>query len=215
MSLFSFDQEKSLRFWKKTKFRLAAAATLACLLLANTLAANFSINSGNRMEFGQGAFRVAACDGFISVNFYPTSATYSGLSRIQTVELLGLNAAKCNGKILRLAVYGTSGGAKDLYYGVSGQNMNTPPQLTYGNVKYLSLVDTTTAYNSSTMDYVGYMSKAMTLVNGAGINDGYRSDYYTLSYNKAAGSYKIYLVQPLCLIQDVYRITIETAPLIQ
>ena len=215
MSLINLDEYSDFSKRKKRRIiRLVLATAAIFIVAANTLAGNYSINSGNKIEFGQGAFRVSACDGFISVNFYPTAATYSGLSRIQTVELVGLNAAKCNGKLLRLKVYGSTGNtAKSLYYGVSGMSPGSPATLNYGSADTLALVDTSTVYNSSTMDYPTYMSKALNLVNMAGINDGYKSDYYTLSYNKNSGTYKIYLVQPLCLISDVYRITIETAPL--
>ena len=64
----------------KIIFVLAAALIFG----ATTLASNFSI-SGGRIEYGQGLFRVKACDSWISVGLYPTAATYNGLSRVQSV----------------------------------------------------------------------------------------------------------------------------------
>ena len=41
----------------------------------STLATNLTISDG-RIEFGQGIFRVSACDSFISVLLLPTAASY-------------------------------------------------------------------------------------------------------------------------------------------
>lgn len=216
MNQFFFDEEPPQRrgLWSEPKFLFALI--FALIFGGSTLAANFSINGGNGegIEFGQGVFRVAACDGFLSVALYPTPANYNGLSRVQSVELLGLNPEKCAGKVLRFKFYGSTGNLLDLYVGTvaptPGSGTSTPA---VDSATTLTVFDTSTAWNSNTTSYSTYASKALTLINEAGFNIGYFDDYLALSYNKKTGGYKIYLFQPLCLMSDVYDITVESAPL--
>lgn len=196
--------------------KLFFALIFALIFGGSTLAANFSINgnSGQGIEFGQGVFRISACDGFISIALFPTAATYNGLSRVQTVELLGLNPDKCSGKLLRFKFYGSSGNVLNLYTGTiestPGSGSSTS---TVGAATTLTIYDTSTAWNQNTTTYSNYAAKALTLINQAGFNVGYSDDYLSLTYNKRTGGYKIFLSEPLCLMSDVYDISVESAPL--
>lgn len=214
MTEFLLDDDRSERrgFWTNPKFffLLILALVTGGTTVATTISLNSNTNQG--IEFSQGVFRVAACDGFISVDLYPTAATYNGLSRVQTVELLGLNPEKCAGRLLRLKFYGSSGNVLDLYRGT----VESPPSSgtstpTVDTATTLTLYDTSTAFNANTTTYANYASKALTLINEAGFNIGYSDDYLSLTYNKRTGGYKIYLNEPLCLMSDVYDISIETA----
>ena len=188
----------------KLIFVLAAALIFG----ATTLASNFSI-SGGRIEYGQGLFRVKACDSWISVGLYPTAATYNGLSRVQSVELIGLDPNACKGNLLRFQFYDSSSAtALPMYVGVIKTDTATATVET-GTASILSVFDTTTAFSSGT--YANYARKALTLVNQAGVNVGYGDDYLAISYLASTGSWKINMFQPLCPMGSVYRITVESA----
>jgi hypothetical protein len=216
MTQLFLDEESPRRrgLWSDPKLFFALIASL--ILGGSTLAANFSINSGSGqgIEFGQGVFRVSACDGFISIALFPTPATYNGLSRVQTVELLGLNPEKCTGKLLRFKFYGSSGNVLNLYRGTiestPGSNTSTT---TVGSATTLTVYDSATAWNQNTTTYSNYAARALTLINQAGLNVGYSDDYLSITYNKRTGGYKINLFEPLCLMSEVYDISVESAPL--
>jgi hypothetical protein len=220
MSLFTLDgdDDRRPRIGPSRNLKFFIAVCAVVVLIGTSLAKSITINSNKSIEFGQGSFRVAACDGFVSVNLYPTAALYGGYSRIQTVEIVGLNPTKCNNKIMRFRVYGASGNTPlNLYVGpvapASAQS-GTSTQ-TIDSATTVTVFDTSTVFSGTSADagFPAYAAKALTLIDQSGVNIGYYSDYLSISYNKSTASYKIYLAQPLCLMKDVYRITIETAPL--
>jgi hypothetical protein len=183
---------------------------LAFILGGSTLASNFSIGGG-RIEYGQGLFKVAACDSWISIGLYPTAATYGGYSRVQSVELIGLNPVSCANKVLRFKFYGTGPSPLDMYFGITGTDTNTATATT-GNANTLSVYDTSTTTYTGT--YAAYAGKALTVIDQSGANIGYSDQYLSISYLKSTGSWKIYMFQPLCLMRDVTRVTVESAPLV-
>ena len=205
------EQEESLDSeragWHRSP-KLIFVLAAALIFGATTLASNFSI-SGGRIEYGQGLFRVKACDSWISVGLYPTAATYSGLSRVQSVELIGLDPNACKGNLLRFQFYDSSTAtALPMYVGVVSTDTATATSET-GTASILSVFDTTTAFSSGT--YANYARKALTLVNQAGVNIGYGDEYLSISYLASTGSWKINMFQPLCPMGSVYRITVESA----
>jgi hypothetical protein len=205
------EQEESLDSeragWHRSP-KLIFVLAAALIFGATTLASNFSI-SGGRIEYGQGLFRVKACDSWISVGLYPTAATYNGLSRVQSVELIGLDPNACKGNLLRFQFYDSSTAtALPMYVGVVSTDTATATSET-GTASILSVFDTTTAFSSGT--YANYARKALTLVNQAGVNIGYGDEYLSISYLASTGSWKINMFQPLCPMGSVYRITVESA----
>ena len=202
--------ESSGRRWiRNPKFIFLLAASL--IFGVSTLASNFSLGGG-RTEFGQGVFRVKACDSWISVGLFPTAATYSGLSRVQSVELIGLDPAACKGNLLRFQFFdSTTASALPMYVGVVRTDTATATAET-GTATILSVFDTSTPFSSGT--YANYARRALTLVNQAGVNISYGDDYLAITYNATSGSWKINMFQPLCPMGSVYRITVESASLV-
>ena len=205
------EQEESLDSeragWHRSP-KLIFVLAAALIFGATTLASNFSI-SGGRIEYGQGLFRVKACDSWISVGLYPTAATYNGLSRVQSVELIGLDPNACKGNLLRFQFYDSSTAtALPMYVGVVSTDTATATSET-GTASIISVFDTTTAFSSGT--YANYARKALTLVNQAGVNIAYGDEYLSISYLASTGSWKINMFQPLCPMGSVYRITVESA----
>jgi hypothetical protein len=193
-----------------TSGKVIFALVFALVFGGSTLASNISI-SGSRIEYGQGLFKVTACDSWISIGLYPTAAQYGGYSRIQSIELIGLNPTACANKLLRFKFYGNSGSPLEMYYGVTGTDTNTATA-TLGNATTLSVYDTSTTTYSGT--YANYAMKALTLVDESGANIGYSDQYIAISYLKSTGSWKINMFQPLCLMSAVTRVTVESAPLV-
>ena len=205
------ETAESRGFWRNPKFLLLLIIVL--LFGGKTLATRISLNgSGGSIEFGQGLYRVAACDGFISVALYPTPANYNGLSRVQTVELVGLNPEMCSGRILRLKFFGQSGNVLYLYRGtVAPAPSSNSSTATVDSATTLTVYDTSTAWNQVTTTYSNYAARALSLINEAGFNVGTSDDYLSLTYNKKSGTYKIFLNEPLCLMSDIYDLTVESA----
>ena len=76
--------------------------------LQTTLAANISLNSGSRVEFGQGISMVAACSGANSLTVTPNSefvnSSGSGAHYLKTITVSGI-PSECNGDDFQISVY--------------------------------------------------------------------------------------------------------------
>jgi hypothetical protein len=193
--------------------RLIGIILIALGLVGTTVAANISLSNG-RIEMGQGVYRIKACDQWVGIGLYPT-ATSGGVSYVQTVELLGLDPRMCKNVIFRIKMFD-----KDfpltplpLFYGVTGSNNATGAPI-LGNVDQISVYDTATvSFGNPGVSYFAYASKALSLVNEADVNVGLKDEYHQLSYVSSTGAYRIFLNQPRALMEDVDRITIESASL--
>jgi len=208
------EQEKDFESAGRSWFRnpkIIFILAVSLIFGASTLASNFSIGGG-RIEYGQGLFKVKACDSWISIGLFPTAATYGGLSRVDSVELIGLDPNACKGNVLRFQFFDSStASALAMYTGVISTDTATA-STTIGSATILSVYDTSTVFSSGT--YANYARKALTLVNQAGANISYGDDYLGITYNASTGSWKIKLIQPLCPMGSVYRITVESASLV-
>lgn len=200
------------RWFRNPKIIFGLVAAL--IFGGSTLATNFSIGNG-RIEFGQGLFTVRACDSWISVGLFPTAAQYNGYSRVDSVELIGLDPVKCASKFLRFQFFDSSSAtALPMYVGVIRSDTVTATAET-GTATLLTVFDTSTVYSGATSAaYTAYARRALTLVNQAKVNVGYDDGYLRISYNALTGSWKINFVQPLALMTAVSRITVESAPFV-
>ena len=181
-------------------------------LIGTTVAANISLSDG-RIEMGQGIYRITACDQWVGIGLYPTAAIYGGKSRVQTIELLGLDPRMCKNVIFRIKMYKNTdlNTPLALFVGTTSTDTNTATAVE-GNVTQLSVYDTATV-SYPTVSYNTYANNALTLVNQANIDVGYGDDYHSIDYVTATGVYRIGLVQPLALMEDIDKITIESASL--
>jgi hypothetical protein len=181
-------------------------------LVATTVAANISLNNG-RIEMGQGVYRITACDQWIGIGLNPTAAIYGGKSRIASMDLIGLDPRLCKNVVFRIKMFKNSDLNTPLaiFEGVTGTDTTTATT-TVGNVNQISLYDTATVtYPTTTYNY--YAARALTLINGAGVNVNYRDDHHRIVYAASTGVYGIIFTTPLCLMEDVDKITIESATL--
>lgn len=181
-------------------------------LVGTTFAANISIGNG-RIEMGQGLYKITACDQWVAIGLNPTAAIYGGKSRVASMDLVGLDPRLCKDVVFRIKMFKDSDPETPLgiFEGVIGTDTATALAET-GTVTSLMIYDTATvSYPTTTYNY--YAARALTLINGAGVNVGYRDDYHRILYASATGVYGIIFYNPLALMEDVDRITIESSKL--
>lgn len=200
--------------------RLIALLLIGIGLVGSTVAANISIGNG-RIEMGQGLYRIKACDQWVAVGLNPSEAVYGGLSKVKSIDLIGLDPRLCKNVVFRIKFFKNSdlNTALPLFYGVTGSDTTTGT-VTLGNVTQLSIYDTATVSFPATATYNQYASKALTLINMAGTNVGYADTYHSITYYAAAGVYRINFLEPnanqtdlKCFMNEVEKITIESSNL--
>jgi hypothetical protein len=192
--------------------RLIGIILIALGLVGTTVAANISLSNG-RIEMGQGVYRIKACDQWVGIGLYPTAAIYGGKSRVKTVELIGLDPRMCKNVLFRIKMYKNTDlvTALPLFVGTTTTDTATATA-TEGNVTQLSIYDTATV-SYPTITYNNYARRALSLVNQANVNVGYGDSYHNITYVTATGVYRIELFQPLALMEDIDKVTIESASL--
>lgn len=179
--------------------------------LGTSLAANISLNNGNRKEFGQGIFQIKACDQWVGVGL--TAGSGAENPYVKNLKLYGFDPRLCLGRIFRIKLFPTGSTTPlNLYIdqGASAGTTETATQLT--------LVDTSTAFttnylgaSTSSQAYDWWAADAVTLVNRQGLNVGYYSDYLFIDYTTSTGVYTIIFNQPRALVASVASVTIESA----
>jgi hypothetical protein len=179
-------------------------------LIASTLASNITIGNG-RIEMGQGLYLISTCDQWVGIGLYPTAATYSGQSRVQTVEVIGLDPRKCANVNFKIKMFKNTdlNTPLPLFTGTSSVD-STTGTVAIGNVTQLAMYDTATISYPS-VSYNSYAAKALTLVNQIDANVGYGDSYHSLSYVVSTGRYRVTFTTPLCAMADVDKITIESS----
>ena len=177
-------------------------ALLAIGLVGASLAQSISLSPNDRVEFGQGAVTVKACDSFITISLEPSPATYSGtrangqpysnMSRVRSIKLTGLNTKSCAGKKLKVQLFNSeTTTAMSLYTDASNLTVNRA---------YLAITSNNTIPRED----------ALTLINGVGQDIGYFDSYQYLNYNSNSAEYTVILTYPLALMADVTRVNLET-----
>lgn len=193
---------------EKAPFRLTRpiiAGIIASIyfVVSTVLAQSITIGGGNKIEFGQGMYTVAACDSFIGIQLTPTSATYSGTradgvtpysgqSRVKNIQFYGLDTIACAGKSLKIKLL-PSGSVTplDLFTDANSLAVN----------RALVSVDVSTSTPRST---------ALTIVNGIGLNIGRYDAYEYLTFTSTTGVYTLIFTYPLALMADVTAVTLES-----
>ena len=177
-------------------------ALLAIGLVGASLAQSISLSPNDRVEFGQGAVTVKACDSFITISLEPSPATYSGtrangqpysnMSRVRSIKLTGLNTKSCAGKKLKIQIFNSeTTTAMSLYTDASNLTVNR-------------------AYFAITSNNTIPREDALTLINGKGQDIGYFDSYQYLNYNSNSAEYTVIFTYPLALMADVTRVNLET-----
>ena len=165
-----------------------------------TLAASITIGNGNRLEFGQGLYRITSCDQWIGIKLNPTAASYAGgNSRVANMNLSGFDALNCRGKDIKIQLLDGSSAILPIFSDESGL------------VDRVLLNVSSSAVNRA--NAVGFYNGFGVLVTSSlsGSNGyAYDSGQY-LSYNSTTGVYTILFNSPQATMSAVNSLTVQSA----
>lgn len=196
-------EERQKRFSSRG-FRIVLGLLLVSLV-GSTFAVNVTINGNNRVEFGQGVYRITSCDQFVSVALKSSSAFSDGLSRVASIELSGLDVARCANTSIRLKLYDAS---------------NTSPMELFNNIAYTSRGTSypccTETGTSVVMVVAASATQAtaaqsVTLISPSGKSIGYGDRHESIRYESTTGVFTVTFSSPLAIMRDVEKTTLESA----
>lgn len=185
------DQTQSSLSRKKLLIGLA----LVVATIGTTFASTLSINTNNRVTFGQGLYQIKACDGWIKISFEKTD-TAGGVmengSMVQAVSAVNVdsfNSLACKNTNFKIKLFKT-GVATAL-------NLYTQENSTASNQVWLSVDN----------------SGVVTLLDTSGTNLGEFGDTAVgLGMDSETGRYTIYFFTPLQPASNVNSYTVESGP---
>ncbi len=179
--------------------------------ITTTVAANITINSGKKAEFGQGLYQVKACDQFVSVYLDNTDTTYNidgtpgaGYSNISAIRLVGLDTVKCAGTTIRIKLYKANQAAPLQIYTNAEPGGYECPDTTNCGYAQLVLVVAANATQANAKNNVSLLSYS-------GANVGKSDDYQGLSYDVPTGSYTVGFTYPRASMSQFSYLTLESA----
>jgi hypothetical protein len=175
-------------------------------ILGTTFAANISL-SGGRTEFGQGIFRIKACDQWVGVGL--TTGQGAQNTYVANVDLYGLDPRACKNTIFRIKFFPTgSTTAMNMYLGAG------PTSSANDSVTATSLVMRITSSTYSGANQAAYETwayDAVSLIDPQGRDIGFADDYELIDYTPSTGIYSVVFTYPRAVAALVSSITIETA----
>lgn len=175
--------------------KLILGAILVFVTLGTTLASTLTINTNNRVTFGQGIYQIRACDGWIKITFEKTD-TAGGVmdngSMVQAVSAVNIdnfNSLACKNTNFKIKLFKT---------GVSAAlNLYTQEDTTASDQVWISVDN----------------SGVVTLLDKSGTNLGeYGDTAVGLGMDSDTGRYTIYFFTPLQPASNVNSYTVESGP---
>lgn len=175
--------------------KLILGAILVFATLGTTLASTLTINTNNRVTFGQGIYQIRACDGWIKITFEKTD-TAGGVmdngSMVQAVSAVNIdnfNSLACKNTNFKIKLFKT---------GVSAAlNLYTQEDTTASDQVWISVDN----------------SGVVTLLDKSGTNLGeYGDTAVGLGMDSDTGRYTIYFFTPLQPASNVNSYTVESGP---
>jgi hypothetical protein len=185
-------------------FRLTLLAAIISLV-GTTFAINVTINGNNQVEFGQGIYRITSCDQFMNVNLKSGNAFADGYSRVESIELSGLDVARCANTSIRLRLYDAS---------------NPAPMNLFNNIAYTSRG---TSYPCCTETGTAVVmviaadatqataAQSVTLISPSGRNIGFGDRHESIRYESTTAVFTVTFSSPLAIMRDVAKTTLESA----
>ena len=158
---------------------------LTVAYLAYTFAATITINTNNRIEFGQGVYNLRVCDDFININLGATSVDQGGTSKVNRVIINGFDSMKCKNRKFTIKIFKANSATPADLFSIASPNNASRVKITVSD------------------------SGAVSLINMANQNVGSGDSYHSIAY--AAGVYTITFVDPLLPVPEVNLTTIESA----
>ena len=185
-------------------FRWTLVAVILSLV-GTTFAVNVTINGNNRVEFGQGVYRITSCDQFINVALKSSSAFADGLSRVGSIELSGLDVARCANTSIRLRLYDASNPAPmDLFNNIAYTSRGTSyPCCTETGTAVVMVIAAGATQSTA--------AQSVTLVSPSGRNIGYGDRHESIRYEATTAVFTVSFASPLAIVRDVAKTTLESA----
>jgi hypothetical protein len=174
-------------------------------LVGTTFAVNVTINGNNRVEFGQGVYRITSCDQFVNVALKSSSAFEDGLSRVGSIELSGLDVARCANTSIRLRLYDASNPApmnifNNIAYSSRGTNY---PCCTETGTSVVMVVAANATQATA--------AQSVTLISPSGRSIGYGDRHESIRYESTTAIFTVTFSSPLAIMRDVEKTTLESA----
>ena len=195
--------QKPGRFSSRS-FRLTLLAVIISLI-GTTFAINVTINGDNEVEFGQGIYRITSCDQFVQVALKSSSAFADGYSRVGSIELSGLDVARCANTSIRLRLYDASNPSPmDLFNNIAYTSRGTSyPCCTETGTAVVMLIAADATQSTAT--------QSVTLVSPSGRNIGSGDRHESLRYESSTAIFTVTFTSPLAIMRDVAKTTLESA----
>jgi hypothetical protein len=178
----------------RTKILLGVILVVATI--GTTLASVLTINTTNRVTFGQGLYQIRACDGWIDISFDKTSTddgvvvNGSKVQAVSAVNIDGFNSRACKNTNFKIKLYKSTAPTTplDLYR----QEDNTVSNQVWLSVDNDGLV---------------------TLLDTRSVNLGeYGDSAIALVFDTEIGRYTAYFFTPLQPASNIDSYTVESGP---
>lgn len=189
-------------FLKSPSF-IIGCALLILATFGTVLAQKITLGSNKGTEFGQGYFRVVACDTWVGIQLNPSPSTFSGTSingdsytsesRVKSIQISGLDTQRCAGKNLKFTLTNT-------------ETSTVLPIFT--DVDSLTVSRALVTVNSNTSIS---RALALTIIDGNDQNIGSANAYQTLSYASTTSIYTLEFTYPLARMADVTGVNFESS----
>ena len=176
-------------------------------VLGSTVAANISLNTGSKREFGQGIFQIKACDQWVGVGL--TTGQGAQNTYVANVRLVGLDPRGCKGTIFRIKFFPSGSTTPMSMYLGAGTTTAANDSVTATTL--VTKIANTTYTGSTQGQYEIWAADAVTLIDPQGRDIGYADAYEFIDYETANGEYTIIFTYPRAVAAQVSSITIETA----
>ena len=138
------DQARSSVSRKKLLVGLA----LLVITLGTTLATTLTINTNNRVTFGQGLYQIRACDGWIKISFEKTdtaNGVMDGGTRVQAVSAVNIdsfNSLSCRNTNFKIKLFKTGVPTALFLYTQENSTDSNQVWLSVDNSGVVTLLDT-------------------------------------------------------------------------
>ena len=195
--------QKPGRFSSRS-FRLTLLAVIISLI-GTTFAINVTINGDNEVEFGQGIYRITSCDQFVQVDLKSSSAFADGYSRVGSIELSGLDVARCANTSIRLRLYDASNPSPmDLFNNIAYTSRGTSyPCCTETGTAVVMLIAADATQSTA--------AQSVTLISPSGKSIGSGDRHESLRYESTTAVFTVTFASPLAIMRDVAKTTLESA----
>lgn len=185
------DQARSTLSHKKLLIGIA----LLISTMGATLATTLTINTNNRITFGQGLYQIKACDGWIKIGFEKTDTAggvMDGGTKVQAVSAVNIdsfNSLACKNTNFKIKLFKTGVSTALFLYTQADSSASNQVWLSVDNGGLVTLLDT------------------------SGTNLGEFGDSAVgLGMDSDTGRYTIYFFNPLQPASNVNSYTVESGP---